>query len=232
MEKQTLRIEGIPAVLWGPASERLFLAVHGDQSHKEDDVVRIFAEAAAEKGVQTLSFDLPEHGDRQGGSSLVTPRAAVENLHRVMRYAHTRADKTGLFACSMGAYFSLLAYPEEPLEQALFLSPVVDMARIIRDMMTWFDVSEERLEREREIETPVKTLYWDYYQYVLEHPVEWNQPTVVLYGARDTLCARDVVSGFVERTHADLTVLEEGEHFFHTDAQLAFMRQWVRDHLR
>ena len=64
MEKQYLWIEGIPAVLWGAASDKLFIAVHGDQSNKEDDVIAILAEEAANKGCQTLSFDLPEHGIR------------------------------------------------------------------------------------------------------------------------------------------------------------------------
>lgn len=57
MEKQTLYINGISSVLWGAASKRLFIAVHGDSSHKEDDVIRIFAERAVEKGYQVLNSD-------------------------------------------------------------------------------------------------------------------------------------------------------------------------------
>ena len=52
MEKQTLYIDGIPAVLWGAASKHLFIAVHRDSSHKEDDVIRIFAEKAVGRGYQ------------------------------------------------------------------------------------------------------------------------------------------------------------------------------------
>ena len=46
-----------------------------------------------------------------------------------------------VFACSMGAYFSLLAYQNDVLEKALFLSPVVNMERIIENMMKWFNVT-------------------------------------------------------------------------------------------
>ncbi len=61
----------------------------------------------------------------------------------------------------MGAYFSLLAYNHFPLRQCLFLSPVLDMDRIIKNMMTWFSVSDERLKVEKEISTPIgQTLDW------------------------------------------------------------------------
>ena len=37
MESQYVKIENIPAVLWGPAADKLFIAVHGDQFNKADD---------------------------------------------------------------------------------------------------------------------------------------------------------------------------------------------------
>ncbi len=231
MEKRYLEIEGIPAVLWGPAEGRLFLAVHGDQSNKEDEVPTLFAEEAAQKGWRTLSFDLPEHGDRKGEPRLCNAQNCIEDLAQVMEYAHTLTDEIGFFGCSIGAYFGMLAYRDEPLRQALFLSPVVDMKRIIENMMKWFDVSTERLRQEKEIATPVKTLYWDYYEYVFEHPIEWKAPTALLYGRGDNLCEFDVVSTFVGRTHAEMTVFEEGEHYFHTEEQLAFFRRWLREHI-
>lgn len=51
--------EGIPALLWGPASDRWIIAVHGNFSHKADRVIALLARRAAEKGYRTLSFDLP-----------------------------------------------------------------------------------------------------------------------------------------------------------------------------
>lgn len=42
-----------------------------------------------------------------------------------------RTSHISIFGCSMGAYFSLLAYKNEALEHALFLSPVVDMKKIL-----------------------------------------------------------------------------------------------------
>ena len=82
-----------------------------------------------------------------------------------------------------------------------------------------------------QVETPVKTLYWDYYQYVVSHPVRWDQPTALLYGEADNLCEYDYVRGFAGQCRAEMTVLEKGEHFFHTEEQLAFLRQWLDNHI-
>ena len=88
----------------------------------------------------------------------------VAELALILRYARQRWSTLGLFANSLGAYFSLMAYRDEPFQQALFLSPVVDMARLLEQMMNWFQVSEETLEREGTVPTPMgQPLYWDYY---------------------------------------------------------------------
>ncbi len=130
----------------------------------------------------------------------------------------------------MGAYFSLLAYSNEPLKQCLFLSPVVNMERIINNMMTWFNISEEMLKTKQEIKTPIgETLYWDYYCYVKDYPIElWSKPTSILYGLQDNLCEFEVVSEFAKRFNCNLQVMDNGEHYFHTEEQLQFFKQWIK----
>jgi uncharacterized protein len=51
----------------------------------------------------------------------------------------------------------------------------------------------------------------------LNHSIEWNKPTALLYGARDNLCEHNYVNNFAERAKANMTTLEDGEHFFHTE---------------
>lgn len=227
--KTAFDIEGIPALLWGHRPDKLFIAVHGDRSHKEDAVLALFAEEAAAKGWGMVSFDLPEHGEREGDPYLCNARNCVRDLKKVMTYARRTANDIALFGCSIGAYFGMLALKDEPIRQALFLSPVVDMKRIIDNIMTWFGIGEERLKLEGEIATPARTLYWDYYAYVLEHPVKWDKPTSLLCGGEDDLCEFDIVSEFAARSHADVTVLESAGHYFHTEEELVFFRQWLRD---
>lgn len=234
MIKQNLKIENIPAILWGNKSDKLFIAVHGNKSNKADDSIVIFAEEATAIGYQVLSFDLPEHGDRKDEKTYVCKvQNCIQDLNIIMDYAKSLSNNISVFACSMGAYFSLLAYSHEQLKQCLFLSPVLNMERIINNMMTWFEISENRLKIEKEIPTPIgQTLYWDYYCYVKEHPiVAWNNLTSILYGLEDNLCEFDVVSTFVKRFYCDLEVMEKGEHYFHTEEQLQFFRQWLKKHI-
>ena len=63
MEIERIKINGIPAILYGSNSDKVYLFVHGKMSNKEEAVE--FAKIATERGFQVLSFDLPEHGDRK-----------------------------------------------------------------------------------------------------------------------------------------------------------------------
>lgn len=233
MLKNNFKIENIPAILWGDKSDKLFVVVHGNMSNKADDSIIVFAEEATAVGYQVLSFDLPQHGDRKDDTYLCKVQNCVQDLNTIMTYAKSLSNNISIFACSMGAYFSLLEYSHEPLKQCLFLSPVVNMERIINNMMTWFNVSESRLKIEKEISTPIgQTLYWDYYCYVKEHPiVAWNNPTSILYGSEDNLCEFDIVSEFAKRFNCNLQVMENGEHYFHTQEQLQYFRQWLKNHI-
>lgn len=229
MNRSALKINHIPAIIWGDISDKLFIAVHGDQSNKADIQIEIFAKEAVRKGFQVLSFDLPEHGDRKAEATPCKVQNCVEELHIIMDYAKKNWSYISLFANSMGTYFSLLAYREEPLERCLLLSPLVDMERMITNMMTWFTVSEARLQEEKEIVTPIgKTIYWDYYTYVKEHPVDkWNVLTAILCGTEDDICEYDTIVSFVKRFGANLERMEGGEHYFHTKEQLAYFNLWL-----
>ena len=67
MEPTRFQIQTIPCALWGTDLDRVLVAVHGAQSHKEDTPFRLLAETF--KNSQILSFDLPEHGERKNAST-------------------------------------------------------------------------------------------------------------------------------------------------------------------
>jgi len=93
-------------------------------------------------------------------------------LSLVAAYARHKWKHISLFACSLGAYFSLVAYQEISFRKCLFLSPILDMEYLIQNMMKWFNVSEELLKVKGEVPTPMgETLSWFYHTYVREHPV-------------------------------------------------------------
>lgn len=234
MEKEYIQIMNedvvIPAVVWGRENSKIFIAVHGNLSNKEDTVVSMLAEKAIEKGYNVVSFDLPMHGERIGQDYQCNPQNCVSDLSVVYEYAKGISQEISLFACSMGAYFSLLAYHDFGIKQALFLSPVVNMEQIIHNMMTGFGVSEERLQKEKLIELPIgQNLEWEYFSYVKTNPINfaWNTPTAILYGTADNLCEWKEISSFTERYHANLQIVEAGEHYFHTQEQLNALNEWI-----
>ena len=220
----------IPAMLWGKQSENLLIAVHGNLSNKEDTVISMLAQKAIAKGYQVLSFDLPMHGERLDEEYACVPENCVSDLLSVYEYAKSFASDIHLFACSMGAYFSLLAYRNFEIKKSLFLSPIVNMERVIHNMMEGFQVSEERLKAEDEIQLPIgQKLEWNYYCYVKENPIsfEWKVPTAILYGSDDNLSEWEEISAFAARYQATVQVLEHGEHYFHTEQQLQVFDQWA-----
>lgn len=236
MIKKYLKIKNIPAILWGNKSDKLFIVVHGNMSNKEDNFAVILAEEATARGYQLLSFDLPEHGDRKNEEYACNVQNCVHDLNIIMKYAQSISNNISVFACSMGAYFSLLAYKHNSLKQCLFLSPVVDMERIINNLMKWSNVNENMLEEEKVIPVNIDnigyTLYWDYYCYVKDHPInEWNIQTSILYGSNDDLCEFEAISKFVNSFKCNLEVMENGEHYFHTEEQLKFFRQWLKENI-
>ena len=125
MIRLNLCVEGIPAILWGKETGKMVVAVHGNMSNKADEPIVLLAEAAIPSGYQVLSFDLPQHGDRKEEPTLCKVQNCVHDLGTIMNYVRRGTKDVSLFACSMGAYFSLLAYQDVGLRQCLFLSPVV-----------------------------------------------------------------------------------------------------------
>jgi pimeloyl-ACP methyl ester carboxylesterase len=227
MKKELLHIDNIPAVIWGEKSDCVYIAVHGKMSDKYE--AEGLAGKAALKGFQTISFDLPEHGDRKDENYPCMVWNAVHDLEAIGDYVFPKWNTVRLYGSSLGAYFSLLAYKEAPIEKCIFLSPVLDMERLIRNMMAAANVSEQDLKQKHEIRTPMgETLYWDYYCYVRENPIEkWNIPTSILYGSEDNITELEVVENFSKRFNCDLTVLEGSEHWFHTERQLSFLDTWL-----
>ena len=72
-------------------------------------------------------------------------------------------------------------------EIAYFISPIVDMEKLITNMMQWANVTEQELESEGVIHTD-----------------------------------------FANKHQATLTVMEGGEHWFHTEDQMLFLDRWIK----
>ncbi len=70
-------------------------------------------------------------------------------------------------------------------------------------------------------------LSWEYLCYVRENLLSWHVPTDILYGSRDFLTSIDTITAFAREHNTSLTVMEDGEHWFHTSQQMAFLDRWI-----
>lgn len=84
-----------------------------------------------------------------------------------------------IIANSIGAFFAMNSLSEKQIERAYFISPIVNMERLIGDMMLWANVTEE-------------------------------------------------ISEFAKQNNATLTVMRNGEHWFHTEEEMQFLDNWIR----
>lgn len=138
-----------------------------------------------------------------------------------------------LIANSIGAFFALNALSEKKISQALFISPIVNMEKLITDMMMWANVTEDELCSKKEITTEFgETLSWEYLCYVRNNQIEWNIPTSILYAEKDNLTSIETISEFASQIEASLTVMKNGEHWFHTDEQMDYLDSWIKSSIK
>lgn len=232
MKTQYFKIKEIPAVLLGEQSEKLFLFVHGLCGSKEE--AKAFAEIACPLGWQVLGIDLPKHGERINSDATLDPWHAAPELLEVMQYAKLKWEQVALRATSIGSYFSLIAFAEGPPVRCLLVSPLLDMVRTIENLMRSSGVSDERLEREKLIETNLgQVLSWEYLCYARSHQINrWSAPTYILRASEDEIIDEDTVTDFSRRFGCKLTIALAGEHWFHTPEQLEVMSRWEADSIK
>lgn len=226
MLTKKLYLKGIPMIIWGEPSDKLYIHVHGKQSKKE--FAEGFAKIAEKKGYQTLSFDLPEHGERISSGIRCDIWNGVKELNIVADFAFSHWKEVSFFACSLGAYFSLNAYGDMPFKKCLLQSPLIDMEHMIRLIFKWYNVTEESLEAEKEIQTPFDLLQWDYFQYAINHPIKkWSIPTQILYAAKDSFQPKEIIKSFAEANHCGLTVSKDSEHAFMAPEDGEIVTTWL-----
>ncbi|WDD87941.1 alpha/beta hydrolase [Fusobacterium nucleatum] len=143
---------------------------------------------------------------------------------------YTKYKKISIIANSIGAYFTMLSLTNKNIEKAFFISPIVDMEKLITDMMFLENITEKELYKKKKIKTSFgETLSWDYLTFVRKNPIEWNVPTYILYGEKDNLTSYETILNFTNKSKANLTIMKGGEHWFHTDEQMEFLNNWIKD---
>ena len=144
----------------------------------------------------------------------------------------SKYNKIYLIANSIGAYFSLISLSDMPIEKAMLISPVVDMERIILNMMKCENITEDELILKKEIETSFgESLSWQYLSYVRKNTIHWDIPTNILFADNDNITSVDTMTNFANKINANLTTMRDGGHWFHTEEQMAFLDNWFKENI-
>lgn len=157
-----------------------------------------------------------------------TPWEAKDEFTAFINKVCQSYDTVFIIANSIGAFFVMNADMNKKIKKAFFISPIVNMERLIKDMMTNANITENELHEKKEIKTPCgDTISWKYLNYVRNHPLKWNIPTHILYGEKDTFTSFDAMTSFAKDIGATLDIMKNGEHWFHTKEQMEFLDKWI-----
>jgi len=151
MEKIKLEVAGVPAVLYGKRSRKVYLYVHGKNGSAAE--AARFARTACPAGWQVLAVDLPEHGTRKNSPEKLVPWVVTRELQTVYARMQPVWKHIRVYGVSIGAWFAMQALQTQKPEKALLVSPVVDMEKLILALMQQAGVTEEQLRAAGEIPT-------------------------------------------------------------------------------
>ena len=138
-------------------------------------------------------------------------------------------DEVFIIANSIGAFYACEYLFDCHIERAFFISPIVSMFQNIVDLMMMYDIKDSELRDSQFIELDDGTvLSYDFYQHVANEENKWNVPTDILYGAYDEIVYSGSMLEFLENhPSARLTVKSEGEHYFETEEDQEFIKNWI-----
>lgn len=158
-----------------------------------------------------------------------TPWGTKEEILTAFNTLNSKYANVSVLANSIGAYFSMLALQNCHVEKAFFISPILDMEALILGMMLASGITEHELhERGEIVSSSGEILSWKYLCYVRDNPIKWNIRTAILYGENDNLTSSETVDAFIRGHDAKLTVMKNGEHWFHTPEQMKFLCEWLQ----
>ena len=201
MRTEITTIGRVDAIILGERSRKVFLFVHGQGGNKEEAIP--FAEIVVPKGYQVIGIDLPV---------IDQPWEVLALLNEVKEYLYKYYDSVSIRANSIGVWFSLLSFQDRVIDQALFISPILNMRVFIEGM-------QEKDEA--------------YYDWVIKHPIEqWTADTFVLRPKIDIVVNDKVYDSFLCKFECLVQEVENGEHWFHTPKQLLAMQQWEKSVIR
>jgi len=135
-----------------------------------------------------------------------------------------------LIGNSIGCFYILNAFEDRyNFEKVFFISPIIDLYELLRNWLKIFKVSEEELKEKGQVELPVGLITYECFEYAKNYQIKWNSKTYILYGENDNLMDKYIVDYFARHHNGEMTIMNNGEHWFHTDEQMLFLDNWIKE---
>ena len=133
-------------------------------------------------------------------------------------------------ANSIGAFYAyeyLSGY--DKIKRAFFISPIVNMSQVVLDLIMNNDINMEDLKENKFITLDDNTvLSYDFFMHVSEdYQDSWTVKTDVLYGSNDDFVYIEHIADFVISHEANLTIKNGSEHYFNTEEEKKYIRDWI-----
>ena len=151
-----------------------------------------------------------------------------EELAETVARTKAQHGRVELIAVSIGAFCCMDPRIAAQTERAWFVSPIVDMERVIGGLMRSAGITEDELRARGRIAVGDEELDWAFLCALRAAPPAWRVPTQILYGSTDVLQPIETIRAFAARSGAAVTVMPGGEHWFHTAEQMRFLDDWIR----
>lgn len=126
-------INGVPSKLFHAENAHgTVLAIHGFGGSKNSGAIAGLAERVCPAGLNVLAFDLPAHGERNGGAEELDPRRCIAEILAAEEYIRSETDgDMYAFATSFGAMCMLhrISSMKDNFRRIVLRVPAVNMAR-------------------------------------------------------------------------------------------------------
>lgn len=134
-----------------------------------------------------------------------------------------------VIANSIGAFYTYEYLSDFEIKQAFFISPIADMFKIIFGLMMQYHISREELAEKKIIKLDNgQALSYDFYNHVSNYKDSWNIPTDILYGEHDEIVYIENIADFLaSHPKAKLTIKQGSAHYFHTEEEKEFIKNWI-----
>ena len=152
-----------------------------------------------------------------------------ETIQKEFKKLSKGYDEVIVIANSIGAFYACEYLDDYKISKAFFISPIVSMFQNIIDIMSMYGIKDKELEKKKFIEVEDGTvLSYDFYQHVSNDEDHWEVPTEILYGAYDEVVYTGSMLEFLENHPlARLTVKSDSEHYFASEEEKDFIKDWI-----